>query len=85
MSLTIQLPAEAEARLTEQAKAIGVDMPTYVERILRVAASRTSLEEVLKPIRDAFHESGISEDELSGLLVKAKKKMREDRRSRLDK
>jgi hypothetical protein len=31
MSLTIQLPAEAEARLTEQAKAIGVDMPTYAD------------------------------------------------------
>jgi hypothetical protein len=82
MSLTIQLSAEAEARLTEQAKAIGVDVPTYVERILRAAASRTSLEEVLKPIRDALHQSGMTEDELSGLLVKAKKEMRQDRRRR---
>jgi len=82
VSLTINLPAEAEARLAEQAKAIGVDVPTYVERILRAAASRASLDEVLKPIRDSFHESGMTEDELSDLLVKAKKAMRADRRTR---
>lgn len=82
MSLTINLPAEAEARLAEQAKAIGVDVPTYVERILRAAASRASLDEVLKPIRDSFHESGMTEEELSDLLVKAKKAMRADRRTR---
>ncbi len=82
MSLTINLPAEAEARLAEQAKAVGVDVPTYVERILRAAASRASLDEVLKPIRDSFHESGMTEDELSDLLVKAKKAMRADRRTR---
>ena len=82
MSLTINLPAEAEARLAEQAKAIGVDVPTYVERILRAAASRASLDEVLKPIRDSFHESGMTEDVLGDLLVKAKKAMRADRRTR---
>jgi len=82
MSLTINLPPEAEARLVEQARAIGVDVPTYVERILHAAASRASLDEILKPIHDSFHESGMTEDQLSSLLVKAKKEMRADRRTR---
>jgi hypothetical protein len=85
MSLTINLPADAEARLAEQATSIGVDVPTYVERILRAAASRTSLDQVLKPIRRSFRESGMTEDELSEILVKAKKEMRADRRTRRDK
>ena len=85
MSLTINLPAEAEARLAEQANAIGVDVRTYVVRILSVAASKTSLDEVLKPIRRSFRKSGMTENELSDLLVKAKKEMRADRRTRRDK
>jgi hypothetical protein len=82
MSLTIQLPIEDEACLAMKAKNAGVDLPTYVERILKAEASRPLVDEVLKPVRDAFTESGMSEDELSDLLVKAKKEMRAERRSR---
>jgi len=53
-----------------------------VERVLRAEISRPPLDEILKPAQDAFAESGMSEDELSDLLVKAKKEMRADRRSR---
>lgn len=82
MSLTIQLPIEDEARLAIKARRAGVDLPTYVERVLKAEVSRPPLDEILTPVRDAFAESGMGEDELSELLVKAKKEMRADRRSR---
>jgi hypothetical protein len=52
-----------------------------VQRILKAEASRPAIEEILKPIRDAFRNSGMSEIELSDLLIKAKKQMRADRKS----
>jgi hypothetical protein len=82
MTLTIELPAQAEARLAEKARQAGIDMPTYVERLLEAEATRPPLEEMLKPIHDAFHDSGMSEEQLSDLLVKAKKEMRAQRRNR---
>jgi hypothetical protein len=82
MSLTIQLAIEDEARLAMKAKHAGVDLPTYVGRVLKAEVSRPPLDEILKPVQEAFIDSGISEDELSDLLVKAKKEMRADRRSR---
>jgi hypothetical protein len=81
MSVTIQLPVEDEARLAMKAKQAGVDLPTYLERLLKAEVSRPPLDAVLKPVRDAFAESGMTEDELSDLLVKAKKQMRAERRS----
>ena len=82
MSLTIQLPREDEALLAMKAKHAGVDLPTYVERVLKAEMSRPPLDEILKPVQEAFVESGMSEDDLSELLVRAKKEMRADRRSR---
>jgi len=82
MSVTIQLPIEDEARLAMKAKHAGVDLPTYVERLLKAEMSRPPLEEILKPVQDAFANSGMSEDDLTELLLKAKKQMRVDRRSR---
>ena len=82
MTLTIQLPIEDEVRLAKKAERAGVDVNTYVERVLKADVSRPPLEEVLKPVRDAFAESGMTEEDLSDLLAKAKKEMRAERRSR---
>jgi hypothetical protein len=79
MTLTIQLPHDDEARLAMKAKEAGVDLPTYVERLLKADVSRPPIEEILQPVQDAFDQSGMSEDDLSNLLVQAKKDMREDR------
>ncbi len=82
MSLTIQLPTEDEACLALKAKHAGVDLPTFVQRVLKAEISRPSIEELLKPVHDAFADSGMSENELSELLVQAKKQMRAERRAR---
>ena len=57
-------------------------MQTYVERIVRAAATSPPLDEVLRPVRDAFHASGMSDDELGELLEQAKHEMRRERRAR---
>jgi hypothetical protein len=81
MTLTVDL-AEADAeRLAEKARAAGIDVQTYVQRLVRLAATSAPLDEVLRPVREAFHASGMSEDELGELLEEAKHQMRQERRA----
>ncbi len=81
MTLTLNL-AEGDAQeLAAKATAAGVDVQTYVERIIRAAANSPPLEELLQPVRDAFHSSAMSDDELGELLEEAKHAMRRERRA----
>jgi ferritin-like protein len=82
MTLTLNLAEREAQRLAEKAQAAGVDVQTYVERIVRAAAASPPLDEVLRPVRDAFHTSGMSDDELGELLEEAKHEMRRERRAR---
>ena len=82
MTLTLNLDDEDQRRLAEKAKSAGIDVQTYVECIVRAAASRAPTDQVLQPVRDAFRESGMTEDELGELLEKAKHEMRAERKSR---
>lgn len=58
MTVTIQLPSDIEADLTAQARAHGLDLPQYVEHVLRERVpARTS--SALSPAEraDAWRES----------------------------
>jgi len=81
MTLTLNLAEKDEQRLTEKARAAGVDVQTYVERIVRAAACRPALDEALRPVREAFQKSGMTDNELGDLLEDAKHKMRAVRRN----
>ena len=82
MVLSLSISAEAEAKLREKAVAAGVDLATYASKTLERVASRPSLEEVLKPLRDEFNESGMSEEQLTEFLEEAKHDSRAERRAR---
>ena len=82
MNLTLELPEEEQRLLVQKAAAAGLDVRTYVERIVRVAAARPPIDEVLRPIREAFLASGMTDEELGELLEKAKHEMRAERRAR---
>jgi hypothetical protein len=82
MTLTLQIPDEEQRLLAQKAADAGLDVQSYVERIVRVAAARPPIDEVLRPIREAFRASGMSDEELSDLLEKAKDEMRIERRRR---
>jgi hypothetical protein len=79
MTIAVDLRDDIQARLQQKARAAGVDMPTYAARILEVEAMRVPLEEVLRPVREAFAASGMSGDELAERLEKEKHEAREAR------
>ncbi len=73
MSLTITLSPEAVRWATDRAALLGEDVSTYVARLVeQVAGTSPSLDEVLAPVRQAFAESGMTDDELGDLLEDAK-------------
>ena len=78
MTLTLDLADNDAQRLAEKARAAGIDVQTYVERLVRAAATSPPLDEVLRPVREEFHASGMSEDELGDLLEEAKHEMRRE-------
>ena len=81
MTLTIDLSAETEARLSERASVMGQDLPTYVSGLMaRLAASPTSLKVLSGPIYQNFLDSGMTDDELGDMLEDAKHAMRAERR-----
>jgi hypothetical protein len=79
MTLRLHLADQEAERLSEKARAAGLDVRTYIERLIHLAASGPPLSEVLAPVREAFHASGMSEDELGDLLEQAKHEMRHER------
>jgi hypothetical protein len=79
MTVSVHLPIEDERRLALKAETAGVDLQTYVERIVHGAAARPPIEELLRPVRDAFHATGMTDDELGELLENAKHEMRAER------
>jgi hypothetical protein len=83
MTLHITLTPEAEAKLRERAAASGEEVSEYAARVLDRALGRPSLEEKLAPIRRAFAESGMTDDELSELLEQEKHAMRAEKATRL--
>jgi hypothetical protein len=84
MTLVLNLPDEEQRLLAEKASAAGLDVQTYVERIVRVAAARPPIEEVLRPVREAFDASGMTDDELGETLESAKHEVRAARRGQQD-
>ena len=75
-ALTVPLPPQVLSLLAERASAQGVDVVTLAERALRREAARPLLDDVLKPVRDAFASSGMTDDELAELLEVEKHAMR---------
>jgi tRNA A-37 threonylcarbamoyl transferase component Bud32 len=82
MVLTLPISSEIEARLTAKATAAGVDVPTYVARIVEQSAkSPLTLKEISGPVADDFALTGMTEDELGELLEDVKHEMRLERRA----
>jgi hypothetical protein len=74
--LTITVPEQLLSRLEDRANAEGVDILTLANRALLREANLPKLDDILKPVRDAFAESGMTDDELSELLEIEKHSMR---------
>jgi hypothetical protein len=75
-ALTIPLSPELLLKLEERASAEGVDVATLAGRALRREINLPKLDDILKPVRDAFAASGMTDDELAELLEVEKHAMR---------
>ena len=80
MALTISLSPPVEAKLRKRAADEGKDATTYASQLIEQAVGRSTLDEILAPVRAEFAASGMTEDELGDLLEDAKHEMRRDRR-----
>lgn len=81
MEVTIIVPDEAKVALEQQVHEQGCrDITTYVERLITTdLLAATSFDEILAPIRQTFHASGMTEDEAETLFAEARAEVRQER------
>ena len=82
MTLSIPITPDTEQRLKAKASAEGIDLTTYAARALERAASRPTIDEVLAPLREEVENSGVTEEQLTGLLEEVKHEQRAQRQGR---
>ena len=80
MTLTISIPRAAEERLREIARASGTDLSTYVSRLLEETATKSTLQEMLAPLRKEFAESGTSDEQWVDEITAAQSAYRAEQR-----
>jgi len=81
VTLSIEVPKTVEDRLTQKAKDAGLDVASYVTRVIAAHAAKPTLKELSGAVYEQFVASGMSDDELGDFLEKAKHEMRADRRA----
>jgi hypothetical protein len=83
MELTITVPDEAKVALEQRARERGCsDVTTYVERLITTdLLAAKSFDEILAPIRQTFHASGMSEDEAEALFAEARGEVYQERKA----
>ncbi len=81
MELTIIVPDDAKVALEQRAHEQGCrDITTYVERLITTdLLAAKSFDEILAPIRQTFHASGMTEDEAETLFAEARAEVRQER------
>ncbi|MDB5330477.1 MAG: hypothetical protein JWP03_1628 [Phycisphaerales bacterium] len=82
MTLTIALPADAEARLEERARAAGKDVTTFVQQIItRELDAPFSLVEAAEPFARAVDAAGVTDDEFTSVILQARDEARRERKA----
>jgi hypothetical protein len=79
MTLTIELPKDAERRLRKHAERSGVDAAVFAARLiehgLRLAdasGSPKTFEQIFAPLTEAFAEGNLSDEEFDALMEEAR-------------
>jgi predicted transcriptional regulator len=83
MSLVIEIPDELAQQLQQRAAETGTaPEKVAISAIERQFRSEESLKQTLEPIRQAFRESGMTEEEAVELFEAEKHAMRRERRAK---
>ncbi|HEX4796539.1 MAG TPA: hypothetical protein VH370_22300 [Humisphaera sp.] len=81
MTLTIEIPADAEARLKERAQAAGQEVSQYVGQLItKELAAPLTIAQAAKGLARAVDATGVSDDEFASTLMEARDAARRDRR-----
>jgi len=81
--ITLRLSPSIHERLVRHAEAVGKPLDGYIADLLDVLShDPPTMEQLSGEIGRRFAESGITEDELSEDLERAKHEMRQERRAR---
>lgn len=87
MTLTIQLPPEAEKKLRDRAAQNGLEPDAYARKLIEqglkggheapsAGQPGTTLDEVLAPFRREVEESGMTDDELRAFFTEVRDEVR---------
>ena len=80
MTLVISLPSDAEAKLKERALAAGKEMSEYARELLvSELAAPVSLADAAEPLAKAVDVSGVTDEELTSVLVESLDAARRER------
>jgi hypothetical protein len=71
MTVTITIPAELEAKITERAAAKGVSLEEYAQEVLERDAEMLTLRELFAPVRDQIKAAGVTDEELAMQIEEA--------------
>jgi hypothetical protein len=80
MTLAVLISPQVEARLRQQAAAEGQDPGTYAAKLLEHAVRRTTLDELLAPLRSQFAATGTTDEELVQQITDARSAYRSQSR-----
>lgn len=82
MDITISISPDIKDKLQQRASESGQDVQAYVERLIEKALSGPpSIDELLAPVRKQFEESGMTEEELDGLIEEAREEAWQERQA----
>ena len=81
MTLNLSLPADTEAKLKERALAAGQEVSRYLEQLIaKELSAPLSLAEASEPLARAVDASGVSDNELTSILVQSRDRARHAKR-----
>ena len=81
--VTLRISPDAEAKLAQRAAATGQDLSHYIATLVEsVVETPRTIAEISGPVYQRFLASGVSDEELSEELERAKHEMRAERRAR---
>jgi hypothetical protein len=80
MTLAVPISSHVEQRLADKAKAAGVDLPTFLSRVLEAEAQRPTVIELSGEAFDHFKQMNLSDEELGERLEQEKHAARAARR-----
>ncbi len=87
-SITVVLPPDTEQKLRAKAVSVGLTLESYLGRLAEkdaangAAPREAGFDEIVAPVRQAFRDSGMTDDEVKELVEEAREEAWREQLSR---